>query len=196
MKIFDILAKKAEAAVLSALSATAFLILLMGAGPVCADQNAAGPVFDAGGGEIRITSDRMIMHSGQNTAEFIGNVDAVQDATRLQAGRMKIFYKSGATSGMQNSEMDEDAVERIDAEDDVVIDSENTTAIGDKAVYTAEDGILKLFGIPARLERSDSVITGKIITVNRRTGEVIVSGDDKDRVEAVFTPAQEQENDE
>ncbi len=145
-------------------------------------------MFDPGGGEIRITSDRMIMQTGGNAVEFTGNVRAVQDETTVRSKQLKIFYKSGAVSD-QDAGMDEDAIERIDAAGDVIINFEDTTARADKAVYTAGDGLLKLYGLPACLEKKESVITGRQITMNRNTGEVVVDGNNQGRVEAVFKPA-------
>ncbi|MFW6081172.1 MAG: LptA/OstA family protein [Desulfosalsimonas sp.] len=174
--------------------ATAILIavcLCLALAPVlpCHAQQDPEPMFDPGGGEIRINSDRMKMQTGGNSAEFTGNVHAVQGETSVRSNRLKIFYRSGEAPGTQEDGMTEEAIERIDAEGDVIIDFRDTTARAEKAVYTAEDGLLRLFGLPARIESSDSVITGKEVTMNRNTGEVEVHGDDNGRVEAVFKPA-------
>lgn len=173
----------------------AWICLALAPALPCRAQQASKPMFDPGGGEIRINSDRMKMQTGENTAEFTGNVHAVQDNTSVRSDTLKIFYRSGADPGAQQAGMSEDAIERIDAEGDVIIDFEDTTATGEKAVYTAEDGLLKLYGLPARIESSESVITGKEITMNRNTGEMEVHGKDKDRVEAVFKPASDSGSD-
>lgn len=153
-------------------------------------------MFDPGGGEIRIKSDRMKMQTGGDSAEFTGNVHAVQGDTSVRSDRLKIFYRSGANPGQQEDGMTEEAIERIDAGGNVIIDSRDTTATAEKAIYTSQDGLLKLFGLPARIESSDSVITGKEVTMNRDTGEIEVHGDDSDRVEAVFKPSQDSGDDE
>lgn len=144
------------------------------------------PVFAPGAGEIRITSDQMVMHTGGNQAEFTGDVHAVQGETSMRSKRLKVFYKSNSGSGVQNEGVKKDSIKKIEASGDVIIDFRQTTARAQKAVYTAEDGVLKLNGSPASLENSESVITGTQIIMHRDTGDLEVKGDSDQQVEAVI----------
>lgn len=143
-------------------------------------------MFSPGGGQINITAQRMVMQSDRNMAEFIGEVNATQADTSVRSESLKIFYKSGANSDMQEGGVNEDAIRQVIATGSVVIDFQDSTAYCEKAVYTAKDGLLVLTGDTARIESRDSVVTGRKITLNRNTGEMVVNGDKDGRVEAVF----------
>lgn len=155
----------------------------------CRAQQDPGTMFDPEGGAIRINSDRMIMQTNGNTVEFTGNVHAVQGKTSIKSNKLKVFYSTKASPEMQGGGMDEDAINRIKASGQVTINMENTSADAETAVYTAEESVLELSGSPARLETSDSVITGDKITMYRRTGQIVVEGNKESRVEAIFKPA-------
>ncbi|MCF8025089.1 MAG: hypothetical protein K9K82_06340 [Desulfobacteraceae bacterium] len=167
----------------------AWLCIVLATTLPCPAQQPSGQVFDPGGEEIRITSDRMIMQTDNNIVEFIGNVNALQGKTSVHSKRLKIFYRSGAASGVQEGGMSQDAIKRLEALGEVTINFKETTATSETAVYTAENGLLELSGDPARLETGENVITGKTITMNRNTGEVVAHGNKESRVEAVFTPS-------
>lgn len=187
-----IIRNEKSAAFLAAIS----VCIVFAAALTCAAQDLSGPMFDPGRGEIRITAEKMIMQTEKNTAEFIGNVHAVQGDTSVRSKELKVFYKSAPASGAQNKSMNEESIERIEALGEVTIESQNTTAEAETAVYTSEDGMLKLRGNPARLKSKESVVTGEQITINRNTGDVEVHGDKDQRVEAVLKPASESDSDE
>ncbi len=140
---------------------------------------------------IRITSEQMVMQSNANAVEFTDNVHATQGGTELFSDRLKIFYKSGDSVRPREAGMNESSIERIEAEGSVVIHMEDKTARGQKAVYTAEDGLLILTGSRVEIKSSDSVIAGKKVTLNRDTGEIVVSGNGENQVEAVFESGSE-----
>lgn len=152
-------------------------------------------MFAPGGGEIHITAQRMVMQSDRNMAEFIGEVHATQADTTVRSESLKVFYESGADSDMQEDGVNQEAIRRVTATGSVIIDFQDSTAYCEKAVYTAKDGMLVLTGDTARLEGRDSVITGREITLNRNTGEVVVSGDKNGQVEAVFQSDSEPDGD-
>jgi len=152
-------------------------------------------MFAPGGGEINITAQRMVMQSERNVAEFIGEVHATQADTTVRSESLKVFYKSGTDSDMQEGGVNEAAIRRVTASGSVIIDFQDSTAYCEKAVYTAKDGMLVLTGNTARIEGRGSVITGREITLNRNTGEVVVSGDNDGRVEAVFQSGSEPNGD-
>jgi lipopolysaccharide export system protein LptA len=143
-------------------------------------------LFDQKQGQIRITAERMVMDGSSDVVEFTENVCAVQGDTKLYSDQLKIFYISGATARPDQGAMDENSIKKIEAEGNVIINMEDKTATGQKAVYTAQDGLLTLTGKRVEIKSADSVISGKKVTLNRQTGEIVVSGNGDDRVEAVF----------
>ncbi|MFP4452456.1 MAG: LptA/OstA family protein [Desulfobacterales bacterium] len=192
MAILEVIIKNGKLSAFPAvLSACIFFATVL----TCGAQDPSGPMFDPDGGEIRITSEKMIMQSEKNTAEFIGNAHAVQGDTSVRSNVLKVFYKSDTPSGARNNGMNEESIERIEALEQVTIESKDTTAEAETAVYTSEDGLLTLQGNPARLKTKESVVTGEQITINRNTGDVEVHGDKNQRVEAVLKPASGSDSD-
>ena len=143
-------------------------------------------MFAPGGGQINITAQRMVMQSNRNMAEFIGEVHATQAETAVRSESLKVFYESGTNSDMEKGGVNKDAIRQVIATGSVVIDFQDSTAYCEKAVYTAKDGLLVLTGDTARIEGRESVVTGRKITLNRNTGEMVVNGDKNGRVEAIF----------
>lgn len=153
-------------------------------------------MFAPGGGEINITAQQMVMQSDRNMTEFIGEVHATQADTTVRSESLKVFYESGADSDMQETGVSKDAIRRLIATGSVIIDFQDSTAYCEEAVYTAKDELLVLTGDTARIEGRGSVITGRKITLNQNTGEVVVNGDNDDgRVEAVFQSGSEPNGD-
>ncbi|MFP3980217.1 MAG: LptA/OstA family protein [Desulfobacterales bacterium] len=189
-KTEDIIPQQRPANRLSAAGLCLVCLVLFFAAPA----QSAG-MFAPGGGEIHITAQRMVMQSDRNMAEFIGEVHATQADTTVRSESLKVFYESGADSDMQEGGVNQEAIRRVIATGSVIIDFQDSTAYCEKAVYTAKDGMLVLTGDTARLEGRDSVITGREITLNRNTGEVVVSGDKNGRVEAVFQSDSEPDGD-
>lgn len=156
-----------------------------------APARAAG-IFQPGSGQIKITSERMVMQTGKHFAEFIENVHATQKDTSVRSDRLKVYYKPGTDTGTQEGGLDKNAIERIVAIGNVTIEFQDRRAVCGKAVYTAKDNLLILSGNNPRIESKGSMVTGREITLNQETGEIVVTGDKQERVEAVFQSESEQ----
>ncbi|MCF8027081.1 MAG: hypothetical protein K9K81_01830 [Desulfobacteraceae bacterium] len=159
------------------------MITLLTAWP-CRAQNPG--LFEPDEGRIHITSDKMVIKSSENSAEFIGKAHAVQGKTEIKSDRLKIFYKSEQGAQPGQSGMSESSIRRMEAEGSVVIHTEEQTATSQKAVYTANDGLLTLTGERVELKNNGNTIVGRKVTLQRETGEIVVSSDAGKRVEAVF----------
>lgn len=161
----------------------AILMTLMTAWP-CRAQNTG--MFQPDEGRIHITSDKMVIKSNENSAEFIGNAHAVQGETEIKSDRLKIFYKSEEGAQPGQSGMNESSIRRMEAEGSVVIHTDGQTATSQKAVYTADDGLLTLTGERVEIKNNGNTIVGRKVTLQRETGEIVVSSEAGKRVEAVF----------
>jgi lipopolysaccharide export system protein LptA len=161
----------------------AMLITLMTAWP-CRAQNPG--LFQPDKGRIHITSDKMVIKSNENSAEFIGKAHAVQGKTEIKSDRLKIFYKAEEGAQPGQSGMSESRIRRMEAEGSVVIHTDEQTATSQKAVYTADDGLLTLTGERVEIKNNGNTIVGRKVTLQRETGEIVVSSDAGKRVEAVF----------
>ncbi len=143
---------------------------------------AAGPESDQ---HVHITADRLLADMDGRTAEFIGNVRAVQGTTVITAARLKVFYIPGSAAAGSEA-AGQEAIERIEASGEVNIQMEDRNAQADDAVYTAADGILVLTGKQARLTSGANTVVGGRITLDRNTNRITVEKASDGRVEAVF----------
>lgn len=163
-----------------------FLCLLL-AGVFFAAVALADPAAEAEG--IRVTADRMVAESSARSAEFIGNVRAVQATTVITADRLKVFYRAGtAGSAPAQSETEAGAIEKLHCTGRVVIHFDEKVAVCDEAVYTADDAVLVLTGPEASVTSGKNRVTGEKITVFRNEDRMLVESGSHRRVEAIFFP--------
>lgn len=133
---------------------------------------------------IHITSERMISRQAEQLVEFSGKVRATQGDTVINADLLRIHFKDGE-SFPASEDGDEDAIEKLVAVGNVVIDHENRKAYSEEAVYTSSDGLLILSGEKVVVKEDGNSITGQRVVLNRHTGEIVVTGE-TGRVEAFF----------
>lgn len=135
--------------------------------------------------KIHITSNRLVMNSKANHAEFIGNVRANQGNTVITSHRLKVFYNKNANknkSAYATAEM----IKKIVATGNVIIKFDDKTATSQQAVYTTENSMLILSGKESKIVKDGNSITGEKIIFNRETGQINVESGNKKRVEAFF----------
>lgn len=126
-----------------------------------------------------------MVDSGDNTAEFKGNVRVVQKNLIITADGIKILFHADIT--VENSgAMDESAFKQIVARGHVTLIFDNKTALADQAVYHTEKQVLVLSGENTKVMMGENSITGTRITLYRADGRIEVEGNGKTRVEGVF----------
>ena len=167
---------------------TAMLIILAWAvcGPLKVSGAAEKPDAETPG-PIEITSDRLVTDSNANTAEFSGNVTAVQGGTTVTADRLVLHYASGEKPGTGASEKQaSNNIKKIEAYGHVRIAFDNRVAVTEQAVYTTNDRILTLKGAGSKVTSGSDVVTGSLIVFDRQKGQVSMKGDDGNQVKAVI----------
>ncbi|MCW7752826.1 LptA/OstA family protein [Desulfobotulus sp. H1] len=114
----------------------------------------------------------------ERTLTLTGNVHIIQPGTDLRADTITIHYKEQDSNPDQKPEASSaPTIERAIAEGKVQLTQHDGNASGDRAIYTAEDDTVVLTGSPARMERSGgNMLQGPIIVLDRKTGEVQISG--------------------
>jgi lipopolysaccharide export system protein LptA len=152
-----------------------------------AQRNDAMGEFGLGSGQVRITADQLIADSEENSAEFIGNVKAVQEDTVITSDRLKIFFKKGVTE--TKDEPAPDALVKIVIKGNVEIKFDNRVAVTQEAVYIAEDQRLILSGPNSKIISGKDTISGERITYFRDKGRIQVEAGRGGRVEAVIYPS-------
>jgi lipopolysaccharide export system protein LptA len=161
-------------------------VLLAGAFAAAAQENKAGGTAE----RIHVVSDRLVADSQNQTAEFIGNVRAVQGSTEIVSDRLKIFYEStgGQAPSATGPSAEEASIRKLVANGNVVIHMEDKVAETDQAVYVPASGILVLTGTHSRITSEGNSVSGDKITLYRTENRMEVESSGKERVEAVFYP--------
>lgn len=146
-------------------------------GPTAADKATATQDKEP----IRITADKLVTDDKAHSAEFSGNVTAIQGDTTVTAQRLILYYGSPAPG---QAEAGLNSIERMEASGHVHIRFDNRLAVSEQAVYTTSDRKLVLTGPGSQVTSGQNVVTGSKITFNRNDGSVVIEGDRKNQVEA------------
>ena len=161
------------------------LSLLDAAVPI--DAAAQSTPADAAALErIQITADRLESSRQDSYAEFAGNVEVVQNQFKIQADRLRVYYKAGLNS--KNPAASKDAIEKIVAMGNVKISTETATAETEQAEYWVQKMVFTLIGEDSTVVSGKNSITGSLITFNQQDGSIRVEGQEGKRVRAVFYP--------
>ncbi len=144
---------------------------------------AAEPSVTRSTAPIRITADKLVTNSNTNTAEFSGQVRAIQDNTEITTDRLILYYKS--KDGQQAGDSTGN-IERIEAHGHVRIEFDNRVAVSDQAVYITSERKLTLEGPGSKVTSGQDEITGSKITFFRGDGRIALEGDAKNQVRAII----------
>jgi lipopolysaccharide export system protein LptA len=126
---------------------------------------------------IRITSARLNYADAERRIFLDGGVTAKGSDTTLTGQRMTVFLLPRSQSQTAVGPGTPGQVERIVAEDKVVITQPTRHATGDKLVYTAaEDKFVLTGGIPSIFDAERGKITGDSLTFFRHDDRVLVEG--------------------
>ena len=122
---------------------------------------------------IRITADKLVTDNAKRSAQFSGNVKAVQGNTVITADRLSIFYTSagGSSPAAPGSN-----IERLKAEGNVRIEFDNKVAVSNQAVYIIAERKLVLSGPGSKVVSGQDEISGSKITFFRDDGRVKMEG--------------------
>lgn len=132
---------------------------------------------------IEITADQLVTDSNSHTAEFSGNVTAIQGDTKVTANRLVLHYGSANTD---TEEQGRTNIEKFEAFGNVRIDFDNRLAVSDQAVYTTYDRRLILTGPQSKVSSGRDEISGSEIVFDRNTDQVTITGAENSPVKAVI----------
>lgn len=142
--------------------------------------------------ETRITSDKMTYLADKQQVVFESNVHVQRPDFELWSSRLTVYMKpakkeedsqkkSSLPSGMAAGDVD-----KIVAEQNVRMKSENRTGTCNRATYTVDNGVLVMDGDP-RLTDGENTISGEVIRYFTEENRSEVQGGARKRVEAVFS---------
>ena len=124
---------------------------------------------------IAITSARLVYADDDRKAHFEGDVIAKASDATITATRMDAFLQARGPANQPLSEAGK--LEKIVAQDQVVITQPQRRATGDRLIYTASDDKFVLTGGPPSIfDAEHGQITGVSLTFFRRDDRVLVEG--------------------
>jgi len=149
---------------------------------------------------IQIESDKLEVRENENLAVFTGNVNVVQGATTLKAGKMTVYYqgrdrdkkdsKSNDTKIPSAASADSSQIKRMEVDGKVYVKSEAQVATGDRGTFDVASETLVLTGKEVVLTDGPNVIVGCKLTVLMKTGQAKLDGCGQGggRVKMLLTP--------
>jgi lipopolysaccharide export system protein LptA len=161
-------------------TAAAATALILAGGSAYARQSGSSAPVD-------VSADNQETINSKCITVFTGNVEILQNRSRLRAQKVTIYSARKATPDNANACGN---AQRMEAEGSVYIVSEQQTAAGDRAVYTFSDNIAVLTGDVVLVKGKD-VARGDKLTVNTKTNDAKLESNSpgkasKRRVRAVF----------
>lgn len=142
------------------------------------------PVTENDTQPIEITADQLITDNNAQTAEFSGNVTAIQGGTKITADRLILHY--GSNNNTPKSQAANN-IEKIEAMGRVRMMFDNRVAVSEQAVYTTKDRKLIFRGPSSKISEGQDEITGGEIIFDRNTKKVTIGkGDQKNQVKAII----------
>ena len=144
--------------------------------------------------QIEIIADQFTTNNEEKYMDFTGDVRASQGNFVITSERLRIYYKANSESTKSQTDSQE-SIKQIVASGDVKISSEKYIAETDLAEYDPDRKVLVLKGENSKIKSGKNLITGSIITVNRRDGQIKVERGPQKRVKALFYSKDKSMND-
>ena len=135
--------------------------------------------------QIEIIADQFTTNNVEKYMDFTGDVRASQGNFVITSERLRIYYKANLENTKTLTDSQE-SIKQIVASGDVKISSEKYIAETDRAEYDPDSTVLVLKGENSKIKSGKNLITGSIITVNRRDGQIKVERGPQKRVKALF----------
>jgi len=185
--------------------ALALLLALFGAGAVMTGPAGAQGFGEAFGGfsttsddPILVEADRLEVRDEEKIAIYSGNVKVRQAETVMETAKLIVHYTgnseddaaassaepAGGEAGSGLAGGPGSSITLIEAEGGVMVNTEDKTATGDRAVFDMETEIVTLYGNVV-LTQGDNVLRGEKLVVNLKTKKADMQGG---RVQTIIAP--------
>ncbi|MEM8877741.1 MAG: LptA/OstA family protein [Pseudomonadota bacterium] len=132
---------------------------------------------------VSIDADRLEVFDDQQMALFSGNVKLRQGEVSLQTSTLEVHYSGGARE-------QQGSITRLEAKGKVLVQSEDQTATGDRAVFDVATRTIRVLGSVV-LSQGQNVIRGNELVVDLESGRsrlVANRSGQGQRVQGVFMP--------
>lgn len=144
--------------------------------------------------QIEIIADQFTTNNEEKYMDFTGDVRASQGNFVITSERLRIYYKANPDS-TKTQTGNQESIKQIVASGDVKISSEKYNAEADLVEYDLDSTVLVLKGEDSKIKSGKNLITGSIITVNRKNGQIKVERGPEKRVKALFYSKEKNVND-
>lgn len=132
---------------------------------------------------VSIDADRLEVFDDRQMALFSGNVKLRQGEVSLQTSTLEVYYSGGARE-------QQGSITRLEAKGKVLVQSEDQTATGDRAVFDVATRTIRVLGSVV-LSQGQNVIRGNELVVDLESGRsrlVANRSGQGQRVQGVFMP--------
>jgi lipopolysaccharide export system protein LptA len=134
---------------------------------------------------IQIVADKLISFNEEKYADFIGNVKVTQGEFTITSDKLRIHYR-GELLDAEKKKSEENIIKKIIATGNVKITSEQYKAQADKVEYDTATTTVILSGENSKVVSGKNSISGSIIRLNQKSGQVKVEGSATKRIKAEF----------
>ena len=126
---------------------------------------------------IAVTSPRLTYNDSERKIVLDGNVSAKGADVTMTAGQMNVFLRSRAQTSAEKDSAAPGQIDRIVAENNIVITQPSRRATGERLEYfAADDKFILTGGPPSIFDAEHGKITGDSLTFFRRDDRVLVEG--------------------
>jgi lipopolysaccharide export system protein LptA len=164
---------------------TVALVVFLAPYAVCEESKEGASDSKPENDPIQITANQLISNNNEKYAEFIGNVKASQGKFMITSDRLKIYYEGDLLNPEKKSAGDE-VIKKIVGQGNVKITAEQYLAESDQVEYDTDSMTIVLRGENSTVTSGKNSISGSIITLYRKDGQVKVEGSSEKRIKAVF----------
>ena len=172
---------------ISVLQALIMLTVFTGTHTAAAASEAIEANNESKTNGIQITSDKLNAAVDAGEIEFIGNVKATQAGAVITSDRLKIIYDPDTIKNT-TPDIENVTIEKIIANGNVKIVTDNLIAETDRAEYTIKSKVLALLGEHSKVSQGGNSITGTKFTLYRIEGKLTVESSGENRIKAILQP--------
>ena len=138
--------------------------------------------------QVTVSADRLVSDRATRTATFTGRVKVIRGSSTIEADRLRVVYGENASRGSAKMP-GRSAIERIVAEGNVRIRTNELSAKTPKAIYSRPAQTIELLGAGTQVISGNNSITGMQIVLYMEGERLTVSSGGDNRVKAVFEPS-------
>ena len=164
----------------------AAIALILGAGALGLSASDARAQLSGGGGPISYSADNLEYTDGQRQLVLTGNVDVIQNDSRLQSDKLTLFFKAANNGANALGTGD---IDRMIAEGQVYYVRPEQKARGDRAVYEVATDSVTFTGNVV-VASDENVIRGETLVLEISGGRTTLRPSGGGRVQGVFRPKQ------